>query len=84
MDTHPRTMDKWEDFDASAQTWDVWKMAYKTYDMKERVRRLSTGESTAHGALQQTVAPKGTTIEELVNKDDLEDYFGNLVTAVTT
>ena len=35
--THPRTMDKWEDLDASAQTWDMWKTAYKTADMKEQV-----------------------------------------------
>ena len=34
---HPRTTDKWEDLDASAQTWDMWKTAYKTADMKEQV-----------------------------------------------
>ena len=30
------------------------------------------------------MAPQGTTIDNLVNKDDLEDYFDNLATAVTT
>ena len=32
---HPRTINKWEDLDASAQTWNAWKTAYKTVDMKE-------------------------------------------------
>ena len=40
---HPRTTDKWEDLDAAAQTWNAWKTAYKTANMKERVRRLATG-----------------------------------------
>ena len=31
---HPRTTDKWEDLDAATQTWDAWKMAYKTANMK--------------------------------------------------
>ena len=48
-------------------------MAYKTADMKERVRRLSTGENAAHGALRQTVAPQVTAIDDIVNKDDLEN-----------
>ena len=34
---HPRITDKWEYLDAAAQTWDAWKTAYKTADMKERV-----------------------------------------------
>ena len=80
---HPRTTDKWEDLDAAAQTWNSWKMAYKTADMKERVRRLATGENSAHGALRQTVAPQGTAIDDLTNKDDLEDYFDNLAAAAT-
>ena len=25
---HPRTTNKWEDLDASAQTWNAWKTAY--------------------------------------------------------
>ena len=49
---HPRTTDKWEDIDAYAQTWDGWKTAYNTSDMKEQVRRLATGENAAHGALR--------------------------------
>ena len=76
-------MDKWEDLDAAAQTWDAWKMAYKTADMKERVRRLATVKNTAHGALRQTVAPKGTAIYDLVNKDNLEDYFETLAADAT-
>ena len=32
---HPRTMNKWEDLDTSAQTWNAWKTEYKTADMKE-------------------------------------------------
>ena len=86
---HPCTTDKWEDLDASAQTWDAWKTAHKTADMKERVRRLATGENTAHDALRQTgthptQTPQGTAIDDLVNKDDLEDYFNNLAAAATT
>ena len=49
---HPLTTDKWEDLDASAQTWDAWKMAYKTSDMKERARRLAMGKNAAHGTLR--------------------------------
>ena len=41
--TYPLTTDKWEDLDAAAQTWEAWKTDYNTADMKERVRRLSTG-----------------------------------------
>ena len=81
---HPRTTYKWEDLDASAQTWDAWETAYKTSDMKERVRRLDTGENAAHGALRQTVAPQGTAIDDLANKYDLKDYFNNLAAAATT
>ena len=60
--------------------------------MKERVCRLSTGENAAHGALQQAVTPptcwpphtpRGTAVDELFNKDDLEDYFDNLAAAAT-
>ena len=65
-------MDNWEDLDAAAQTWDAWKTAYKTADMKERVQRLATGKNAFHGALRQIVPPQGTTIEDFVNKDDLE------------
>ena len=68
---HPRTMEKWEDLDASAKTWDAWKTAYKTSNMKERVRRLSTDENAAHGVLHQAGTPQGTVIDNLVNKDDL-------------
>ena len=81
---NPRTTDKWEYLDASAQTWDAWKTAYKTSDMKELVQRLATGEKSAHGALQQTVPPQGTAIDDLINKENLEDYFDNLVAAATT
>ena len=59
-------------------------MSYKTADMKEQVRRLATGENATHGALRQTVAPQGTAIDDLVNKDDLKDYFHNLAAAATT
>ena len=81
---HPRTTDKWEELDVSAQTWNAWKTAYKNADMKERVWRLATGENASHGALRQTVAPQGTAIDDLVNKDDLEDYFDNLAADATT
>ena len=86
---HPYTTDKWEDLGTSAQTWNTWKMAYKTADMKERVRRLATGENAAHGALHQagtppTQAPQGTEIDNLVNKYDIKDYFDNLAAAATT
>ena len=81
---HPQTTDKWEDLDADAQTCNVWKMAYKTANMNERVRRLAMGENAAHGALRQTVAPQGTAIDNLANKDDLGDYFDNLAAAATT
>ena len=30
------------------------------------------------------MAPKGTVIDDLVNKDDLEDYFDNIAAAATT
>ena len=62
----------------------MWKTAYKTADMKERVRRLATGKNAAHGALCQTFAPRGTAIDDLVNKDNLEDYFEKIAAAVTT
>ena len=81
---HPQTTDKWEDLDAAAQTWNAWKAAYKTSGMKDRVRLLATGKNSAHGALHQTVAPQGTAIYNLVNKDDLEDYFDNITAAATT
>ena len=84
MGAHPQTTDKWEDIDVDAQTWDAWKTAYKTSNMKERVRRLATGKNAAHGAILQTVASQGTAIDNLVNKDDLEDYFDNLVAAAST
>ena len=51
--------------------------------MKERVGRLAMGENGAHGALRQTVAPQGIAIDNLANKDDLEDYFDNLAAAAT-
>ena len=54
--------------------------------MKERVRRLATGENTAHGALRQAVTLltlQGTAINDLVNKDDIEDYFDNLAADAT-
>ena len=81
MGAHPQTTEKWEDLDTSAQTWDAWKTAYKTANMKERVRQLASGENAAHGALRQTVSPQGTAIDKLVNKDGLEDYFDNLAAA---
>ena len=45
---------------------------------------MATGENDAHGALHQTAAPQVTAIYDLVNKDDLEDYFDNIAAAVTT
>ena len=57
--------------------------------MKERTRRLATGENTAaHGALWQAnslppPAPNWVTIDELFGKDDLEDYFNNFAAAAT-
>ena len=81
---HPRTTDKWEGLDAAEQTWNAWKMAYKTANMKDRVRRLAIGEKGAHVALRQTAAPQGTAIDYLVNNDDLEDYFDNIAAATTT
>ena len=74
---HPRNTDKWEDLNASSQTWDAWKTAYKTSDMKERVQRFQLGTH-----LTQT--PQVTAIDYLVNKYDLEDYFNNLAAAATT
>ena len=81
---HPRTTDKWEELDVSAQTWDAWKTAYKHADMKERVWRLATGENASHGALRQSGTPQGTAIDDLVNKDDIEDYLNKLSAAATT
>ena len=81
---HLRTTDNWEDLGAAAKTWDTWKTAYKTTDMKERVRRLAMSENAAHGALHQTVAPQGTAIDDLLNKDDLKDDFDNLAASATT
>ena len=52
--------------------------------MKERVRQLATGENSAHGELCQTVDPQGITIDDLANKDALEDYFDNLAASATT
>ena len=52
--------------------------------MKDRVRQLDTGKNAAHGVLRQTAAPQGTAIYNLVNKDDLEDYFDNIAAAATT
>ena len=83
-DAHPQTTENWEDLDAAAQTWNTRKTAYKTANTKERVRQLATGENAAHGALRQTVAPQGTAIDNLVNKDDIEDSFDNLATSATT
>ena len=70
---HPQISENWKDLDASAQTWDAWKTAYKTANMREQVRRLTTGKNAAHGALRQTVAPLGTVIYDLTNKDNLKD-----------
>ena len=86
---HPCTTDKWEDLDVSAQTWNTWKTAYKTADMKERVRRLAMGDNAARGSLQQAVTPptqtpQGTAIDDLVNKDDLKYSFIKLSAAATT
>ena len=80
---HPQTTEKWEDLDVAAQTWNAWKMAYKTSEMKDRVQRLATGENASLGALRQTLAPQGTAIYNLVNKDDLEDCFDNIAAAAT-
>ena len=52
--------------------------------MKERVWKLATGENAANGAIRQTVALQGTAIDDLVNKDDLKDYFNKLAAAATT
>ena len=52
--------------------------------MKERVQKLATFENAAQGALHQNVASQGTSIDNLVNKDDLEYYFDNLAAAATT
>ena len=49
--------------------------------MKDRFQQLATGKNAAHGALRQTAAPQGTAIDDLVNKDDLEDYFDNIAAA---
>ena len=46
--------------------------------MKERVQQLATGENSSHSALRQIVPPQGTAIDNLVNKEDIEDYFDNL------
>ena len=81
---HPRTTDKWEYLNMSAQTQDARKTAYKTVDMMEQVQRLITGENAAHGALRQTVAPQGTAIDDLINKDNLKDYLDDLAAAATT
>ena len=77
------TTNKWGDLDAAAKTWNAWKTAYKTADMKERVRRIATGKNDAHDALRQTVAPQGTAIDNHANKNDLEDYVYNLAAAAT-
>ena len=45
---------------------------------------MATGDNAAHGALHHTVAPQGTAIYNLVNKDDLGDYFDNLAASATT
>ena len=47
------------------------------------------GENAAHGALRKAVTPptptpQVTAIDDLVNKDDLEDYSDNLAAAATT
>ena len=77
-------MDKWEDLDVYAQTWDLLKTAYKTADMKELARRLATGKNAAHGALRQAGTPQVTAIDDLVNKNDLKDYSDNLAATTTT
>ena len=75
---HPHTTNKWENLNKSAQMWNTRKASYKTTDMKERVRQLSTGDNAPHGALRQagtppTQTPQGTAIDDLVNKDNIED-----------
>ena len=52
--------------------------------MKERVLRLATGKNSAHVTLRQIDAPQGVVIDDLANKDDLEDYFDNLAATATT
>ena len=52
--------------------------------MKERVQQLATGENSSHSALRQIVPPQGTAIDNLINKEDIEDYFDNLAAAATT
>ena len=52
--------------------------------MKERFRKLATGKIAAHGALCQAGTPQDTAIDDLVNKDNLEDYSNNLAAAKTT
>ena len=49
----PRTTNRWEELDDTVQTWDAWKTAYKSYNMKERIRCLDTGKNAAsHGELR--------------------------------
>ena len=81
---HPQTMEKWEVLDSAEQTWNAWKTAYMTANMKDRVQHLATGENASHGALLQTTTPQGTAIDDLVNTDQLEDYFDNIAASVTT
>ena len=58
MGTFPRTTNRWEDLDKTAQTWDAWKTAYKDAGIKERIHRLATGENAAaHGVLWQATPP---------------------------
>ena len=83
-DEHPRTTDKWEYLDAAAQTWNAWKTAYNTSNMKDRVHKLAKGKNADHGALRHTFSPQGTAIYDLFNKDDLEYYFDNIASATTT
>ena len=46
---------------------------------------MATGKHAAQGAMQKSERPpERTTIDNLVNKDDLEDYFDNLAAAATT
>ena len=81
---HPQTMEKWEVLDSAEQTWNAWKTAYMTANMKDRVQHLATGENASHGALLQTTTPQGTAIDDLVKTDQLEDYFDNIAASVTT
>ena len=86
----PRANDDWEDRAERDKTWATWKLAYKQYHAKVRVKAQATKGSTKFGednsGARQEAAhlPLNNQLEEdSSDVKTLGGYFDNLAAAVT-